>query len=754
MSDQSANLGKGPLYKALEKIILAGPVQELLKQEHATRKQRRKIWRDLFQQADKLNNEAVLKYVMTANYYEDYSAWVKEGDEQALYFLNKVIAGEVPIRNTSEELAREINKLFSTPASNEFVETVGTVITEPIFAIFEKYAGNDQKDPKEFARAFHGIMASITGGAGLIDTLAEKVSAGQVEGLGRMLQSVYWNLGLGFLGWQTLAPLLTAGLQPGLERYYQRLYRPQRFNAAQLQDLFAMGKISADDLVLGLKTLGWRDEDVTNLMQLSYRSLTQGDVWELLKQSAINKDEAILRLRKLGYDPADIPLLLKINADQYVTDAKETTKSTAVQAYREHLIPESELRSLLAKLEISAAEIDLIVAIENSKQVQESRSLSASQIKGAWTDNVLSDQEARHYLSLLRYTAEDIEVIIDSWKKEAVPEFRKVNRGTVIQAYIEGILNRSEAINKLVSIGFQNDDAVLEVDLAERRNPEKFGALPTTVSKVLTPGMLASLVVAGVIPFDKMQTKLVDLGYSEEDSTYLALAAQLRFQDKPEKLSRINVERAYAAQVLDRAEAEAKLLELDYDRENVAVILDTIEAENPIVFNPSSVTSVRIPSVSALVSAVRNGLISEVDYYARTSEIGYSRPDAEMYLALAVTNERKSTKELTAAQIVNAYGKNIFTRGEALERLTTMGYSDFDANVLIRMERETIQESDTWSSMLIKALTPYEAIISLLGDGYRVAEIQEAFAGLGDSMLVSLGSSRAEMNDIFVALGG
>jgi hypothetical protein len=649
----------------------------------------------------------------------------------------------------SEDIKKSMALLFTTPAAPEFVSAVGSMITDPILNILEQYSGRDDQDPKEFARAFHGILASITGGASLIDTLGETVSGGQIEGLGRGLQSIYWNLGLGFLGWQTMAPLLSAGLQPGLERYYQRLYRPKRFSAGQLQDLYAMGKITSDKLVADLRTEGWKDEDVTNLIQLSYRQLAQGDIWELLKQGLITEDQAVARLKVLGYDPADIPMLLKINADQYASDAKETTKTTAIQAFREHLIPENELRALLAKLKISANEIDLVVAIEKAKDVQDTRSLTVSQIKAAWTDNVLGDQESAHYLSVAGFTNPDIDIILRSWKAEIIPTFRKLNKGTIINAYIEGILNRSVAIQKLIAVGFQEADAILEVDLAERQNPEIFGLPSTKKSRVLAPGTLASLLVAGLIDADTMYQELLENYYSEEDATYLTMAAEIRRQEQPERLSQLTIERAYIAGVLDRSRAEQELSQIGLDLEQITIILNTVEAENPGIFAPETITSVKLPSITLLVEAVRNGLITELEYYARTAELGYQPIDASLYLAMSTTNERKGTKELSQAQVVNAYGKYLFTRGQAQERLTSMGYSDADAVILLRMERELVIETDAWNSMLAKAITAYDCILQLISGNFKTEEIKSAFASLSDSALISFGTDRATLASVF-----
>jgi len=678
-----------------------------------------------------------------------HTLYALTGSEFYIRNLRTMVAAQkdkILPNDASETVAQVLRQVFSQPLAREVAETIGAAITEPVLSIFEQYAGRDDLDPKEFARAFHGFMIALNTAGGLADTVLETVSGGQIEGVGRFLQSMYWSLGLGFLGWQTLAPLLSAGLQPGLERYYQRLYRPMRFNASDLRDLYALGEITQEEMRDEARTLGWRDQDIARWIKLAFRTLSQGDVFTAYHKGLIDQDEAVKRLRALGYDPQDIPLLFQLNPPPDTDEARSVSSSTVRQAYREHLISADEARAMLQELRYQPREIDLILALEDQRNLTEARSLSASQIRDAWSNNILSDAEVMHWLTQSGYDTATAQILLDTWKAQQQPAFMRLNKGTILGAYIEGILTKAQAREKLLQIGFRAEDADLEIALVEARNPEAFGRAARPRARELTPGVLSSLVAAGLISPDEMRERLIALGYASEDATLLASAAAQRLIEQPEPLTQATVERAYITGVLNRDQAMQRLTALDFTAESAAVILDTVERENPEAFHPELVTTLRVPSITSLAQAVANGIITEQEFYNRAAELGFRTEDARIYLALAITSPRKSTRSLSASQIANAYGAGIFPHALARQKLIEQGYSDYDAGVILRLEKPAVSEDDTWLAFLSGQIDAITAIQTLIANRYAIEDIRAALHALRPDVIDALSLNLAELD--------
>lgn len=788
------------------------------------------------------------------------------GEERNIAWLReKLTHGEED--NVSQAVADQLHKLFAKKEVREVIETFGAAVTEPILTIFEQYAEDGRTDnvnPKEFARAFHGFMIGITMTGGVASTLIEAATAGTVKGAGKLLDQMYWSLGLGFLGWQTLAPLLSSGLQPGLDRYYRKLYRPTRFSAGELRDLFALDEIKEPELRKEAELAGWRDQDIDKWIKLAFRTIPQGDIFDAYHQGFMGETEAVKRLTALGFDPKDIPLLFQLNPKSETGETKAITAATARKAYRNGTIGETELAAILTELKYSPREIELIKSIEDMQLSVDTKELSVAQIKAAWEENVITDPEAIHWLKVDGLTDQAIDVLLKTWTIENEPQFRKLNIGTITGAYVSGVIDRLTANKKLVEIGLADADASLELDLAEARNPEAFNRPIPKTAKTLTPGVLEDFVIMDLITPETMAARLVEIGYTDADAQLYTDAARLRKAAAFRLLPQISIERAYLAGVIDRATGEAQLIGIGFPAASAAEILDTVErenpeafgqlpeirlkllnpgqledlvvagliepgfmydrlidlgysevdadlqttravqlatpkirvlgasdlerayvnlvldrttvlnklvglnftpddaaamivtweAENPAVFNPSIVQASRQPSVAALAEALRQGIITESDFINRATELGYKAADVAMYLTMAVNNPRKSTKTLSLSNVQEAYRKGLMGRGESLVRVTQMGYADADAVLLLRMEKDFIELTDVWAALVAGDLDPFDAIAQLVNANYNDKDIVEAFGRLNAATLAAMGITLEQLNAMLTEIPG
>jgi len=851
----------GPLRRALEDFIATSPPAVKVKS----------FWDQFNNRADELavlyNSIAPLNNVrewIWFTYFLGFGClYLITGFHPAYDILYQMLHPPT-VAQVKETVQETIEKVFSDPVLGEWVEVMGSLVTDPVMDLFEEFANHEEKDPRDFARRFHGLMTAITTTGTLADFVAQATSLGQIKAIGTMVQSVYWNLGLGFLGWQTMAPILSAGLQPGLTRHYNKLYRPMRFSASELRDLYALGEITADQLRDGARSMGWRDEDIEQWIQLAFRTMSAGDIWQAYHEGKRNTTWVTERLRALGYDPADIPLMIELNPVPPENEIKELSASTARRSYREDLISAAQLRSYLQLLDYSEAEITLITSLEDLSKEDAAKRLTVGQVKEAWTANVLTDSEAKHWLREAGFPSQQIEILLSTWKQEVTPVFVKVNLGTVLGAYVTHIYNRVQTYDKLATIGFSPEDATLELDLAELRNPDAFQPPAPPPPKLLTPGVLAELVFYGLMTPQQMHDRLVALAYTDPDATLLTEAARIRARQAPKPLPQATIANAYRAGVISRDQAGGLLSALGYTAENAALILDTLEArypedfgaapevrmkvlheatlvdltvagvittaelrarlaallyepgdielilvrveqlmappvriltqttvergyialvltreaayaklieifftpedanqilntveiENPAVFNPALVQVVRLPSISALVMAVQNGLLTEEQYLARCQEIGYRPEDAQLYLALATKNERKATTRLTPAQIVAAYNKGFYSYGAALGLLAQRGYSDADGIILLRTSKDLIENTDAWYGMLQGDLTFSDVLTQLVNFNYADEDILKAFSSLPVATRSSLGVDLTDLGDFLKTFPG
>lgn len=768
------------------------------------------------------------------------------------------------IPDISDQMAALLTQVEGSAALLEVAKVYGAMFATPFETFFNKFAGQEDFDVEDFIRTMHGLPATINLQAGAIGALAEIAGLGQFDAFNDMAASMQQVIPARQLNTRLIVPMIDAGIGGNVTRFFNRKYRPTRFKASDLRDLYALGEVAQADVQAGASAEGWRDQDIALWIKLAFRKMAQGDIFTAWHKGLIPEAEMVGRLRALGYDPADIPLLVQLNPDPEAARDKDASASDVRAAFRAGVVSEAQLRSLLAATGYTAAAIDLIVSIERAKQQIADSSLTIGEIKSAWSDNVLTDQEARHWLAEAGVEAERAEILLATWRHEIAPRYARLNAGTILEAYVAGVLNRGLAKTRLTEVGFTDDDAELQIRLAELRNPAVFGGPTPAQATRIGPSELAGLVALGLINPAQMSLRLTQSGYTAEDAALLAEAARLRAQPaertlpesivltayldglieriqagallaklgytadqaglildtfeaehavdfgvaaptRPQTLGQASleqlyltgnldgvtyrarlaalgynaadvdlivarddqlltplprpllqsaIEQAYIAGVYDRNTAYNRLIASDYTPADAATLLDTVEARNPATFSPGLVQSIRVPSIGTLVAALQNGVVSQDEYTARATELGYSTADAQLYIALAVTAEHKASKSLSLGQVQQAYNQGILSRGIALARVVGMGYSDDDATLLLRITKESLVLTDTWDALLSGALGPYDAIAALVSASYSDEDIYAAFAALDPLTLARLQIDLAQLKLTLTAIPG
>lgn len=594
---------------------------------------------------------------------------------------------ELLINDPQAFLELKMREFGEAESTASVVEFLGTIITEPVVSLFESYAGQDltPESVNEFARAFHGIAVLPALSAKAVDGSLNALLGERAPKVGEAINQVYWALGLGFLGWQTLAPLLSAGLQPNLERYYNKLYRPERFSPSEVRDLFALGKLSADDLRAELRELGWRDDDIGTWIELAYRHISEGDAWDLYHDGHIDKARMDTQLRAYGYRPADLPLLYKANAREDKVQIPKTLVSTLKRAFKERLIGEDEFRQGLADLNYSQQEINLQTTLIKEDREEEERALSTSQIRSLYQRAIIGRDEAAAHLTRLNYSSEARNDLLSLWKEEVAPRPTRLNRAIITEGYGNGVLSRKDAKELLQSeAGYSsaNADLILRVEEASfPPPPEPEVDEPARVSLAL----LAEMYEQGLITAGELAARpeLADFTASDRQAIVSLMTAQPVEENTP--LSLATLREAYANGVLDEEAFRQRLSLSGFAPEDILIEIQNIDsarARGRFLVGPQGAAPV---SLGLLADFFVSGLITVEDLAERPELEIYSAGDRDRLIQLIQAESTTVDLVLDRGTLEQGYVFGLISRDVLFDRLIGFGLNEADAEIAIRV---------------------------------------------------------------------
>lgn len=579
--------------------------------------------------------------------------------------------GVADIDSWSVTLRGAIRDILKAPAVRETAEILGTLISEPFVAVMEEYAAKDDFSGPEMASAFHGMTTLVT-----LPSIILKAMKGDILGLafgdiGGALAPLYWNLGLGFLGWQTLAPLLSAGLQPKLERHYNKLYRPKRYGLSDLLYFYYAGEYTLAEFNREASELGWREKDIRVLPETLYRSPSPSDLKLLYDAGILDNDSLEKELIKTGHNPRYVPTLAAAVIHDESTVDKGVSVSSLKKAYREGLRTRAEFLQLMRLLGYTFQAIELELDILDNERETEARKLSMEQVHKAYLKNIVQPSEVLHFLLDLTYPLTDAQTILKTWNAEKAPKVLRVNQGTIIAAFKNGVLSETETYHRLAEVGYTNDDIALLIENA------KVGA--GRVVKTLSLSHILSAYAIGAISEVELKTRLTNYGALAVDiPIYIKLAKFDPFQ----KTTIEDIEQAAKLGVIDKARSIDMQLALGIDRTTAELRATTWQTYRD-QFKPRL-------SAGTLAVLYKQAVISKDELTRGLKAIGFKDSDVT---ALVRSADLAFPRELIGSEIKEIYLSGVIDRGRAVSLLVKSGLSQENANL----------SADAWDKTIARA---------------------------------------------------
>jgi hypothetical protein len=605
---------------------------------------------------------------------------------------------------------------------------IGSLTTDRVMAVVRKYAAMDDPDPSAFENEAQGMLRLPTVLGVLLEMGVEVASAGQIRGIGTILTNLESSSGMQHMMNAAVMPLFRSGIQPKLDRFYNRKYHPERFTAAQISDLFALGKRSADEVRAVLRDTGWRDEDIQAWIDLSYRTVSESDLWTLFHAGTLAKPEMDSRLRALGYRPEDLPLVYKANPGDEAKGAKDVLLSTAKSAYKNDLISESDFRRILQEQKYPAQEIELQLQLLNMQRASDDAEFNRGEIRTLYSNRVIARPEAESYLAQTGMTGQQAGLLVSAWEKADSPAPVRINQATIREAFYDGVLTREESKKRLTDVGYSSPDAELLVKTWETESLPRTAVPGPRGAGALTLGQIAELMAAGLLNRAEALARPELERYAEADRANLVeLMVRQPATQRLDVAQSVLVE-AYRLALLTRSDFYDRLVERGLSAEDAELTLVTIDAQ--LAEEQAGIVSgtLKRPSVGSLQLALQRGLLTVEEFRSILMNLGFNDDAIAIYSFNAQYQAPLKPVALPRTTVLDLYVKGKIGRADTQYRLVGLGYTVKDAQLLIEAEMLKPEDSEVAQAYLAGYVSEAAAGTWLVEAGFSQADITAFFA--------------------------
>lgn len=599
--------------------------------------------------------------------------------------IQKTIKAEITdmVDNPSAWIGQMMQDAHASPLVHEMAESLAALALDPFLAIVV----GDELDPGapeiERARRFLGTVFIPEAEGWVLSMLGQALSLGQLNGLGRALESTKYTLGTCFTTWQTTSPIVQATILEPLQRLLNRTFRPTKFTRSQWMDLYALGKIGSARLMHELQDLGYSGEKIAWLVDLAEKQLSRSDIFALWHKGRIGPIEVASRLEAMGYSRQAVEELIWLHKKEETTEEKGVYLGTLRKAFKEQLVSEAYFRETLKKQGRSQEAIDLEVAVLKLSWEIEAKTAAKSDIRSAYMEDVIGRPEAEHWLAEAGFATHDIKLIVDTWARQRAPDYRKINKAELLQAWGVGVLTRPETYQGLRDVGYDERGATILMDTYEK---SRMATKPPETYQLKASDVMWAWHVE-VLEENEVLDRLVELGFTEEDAEIVFETFQRlhpRIVAAPTReLKKNDVLAAWGAGVLTREEAATRLVELRYTEEDTELILDTFYE----IYLAARPPEPYVPSQLEILDSWQAEIIEEDTAKSLLVEIGLTEEEAdrvfEDYSELHPRKGPALPRELHRYDILDAWGRGIIDEDATFQKLLDVGYSEDDAGLLM-----------------------------------------------------------------------
>jgi len=500
-----------------------------------------------------------------------------------------------------------------------------------------------------------------------------------------------------------LAPLLQ-----GMTQTAHRATRNTLMGVGEFLEASRRGVIDQNQLIYALAGYGYTDEEISWLQQVTQSRAGVSDLLTGLIRKNINTAQYEGAMMKFAFSNEDIALF-KANARQL------PGVGDLIQSWFRGELSAEEIREKLGKLGFVSADIELM--LKTAPPIPGAPDLVRMGLREAFRDDIAAqwsyDEDfpppLAEWMAKLGYAPDWAKFYWRAhWDLPSLSQGFEMFHRRVIDASTLSTLLRVSDIpafwrDKLTKISY---------------NP-------------LTRVDVRRMYGLGVLDREQVYESYLDTGYSPANAEAMTQFTLLYENpdgtsklDDYKELTRSVITQAFRKSVISRDQAVTRLMAIGYGQEDIEILLSIAEFQQQVADAPDYMQDYQKDVKSIIEKSYAQRVISESEAKSSLTGVGYSDTEAD-YILLAVDfwyNLDQTNEALKA--IGDVYVSRGINRANALSRLGSLGIPS-------EMMAQKIAEWDTQRNIRSRRLTEAQYRKALQGDLIGADEYQENLRGLG-----------------------
>lgn len=234
--------------------------------------------------------------------------------------------------------------------------------------------------------------------------------------------------------------------------------RYKKLSLLETREFIERGIIGPDQATDAVAKLGYDPADADRILSIPRKTLSEGQVLQMVTRRIMDEAEAKRRLKWMGYNDDDSTILYNYAVNDRVYGEARQARSKIGEAYRLGVIDRGRATVLLDRQGATAHEIDLALsAIDLEVQMQHVK-VAVQAIRKGYLTAHWTEGTARGQLQRLGIDPAVIDRYISEWNLTLTARYREFSAAQNVNAFKRGLISADTLATRLSALGYAADD--------------------------------------------------------------------------------------------------------------------------------------------------------------------------------------------------------------------------------------------------------------------------------------------------------
>lgn len=250
------------------------------------------------------------------------------------------------------------------------------------------------------------------------------------------------------------------GLEPG---YFQVLLNTagEPLSRTELEQLYNRGLITKDQVIQGLKESRLKLKYNDMAFQLHEKLLDPSVLQHAVLYGTISQSDAVKTAMTFGYTKDDATTLIAAAANQRLQVYRDRVVSSLTTMIEDNLMSPEAASQVIVGLGYSQADATFIVESASFHQTAKLTNTVVTELRTKFISHRITAQETSGYLDAIGIQSAQRDNLLALWSVEAAAYVRTLTEAQIVKAVNNTLITPDQGLTRLMDLGYSQNDATL-----------------------------------------------------------------------------------------------------------------------------------------------------------------------------------------------------------------------------------------------------------------------------------------------------